>query len=216
MANLTQNDQGIFHRAGTFDEYILREVKCYAPYDYTGNDIILDIGGHIGAFASHAAQTGASVISYEPEPGNYEVLEKNAEAFNFQAVRAAIIGGDESEISFYINEKKNNALHSIEPIKGRKVLTVPAVKFSEVLDTVQPNIIKCDCEGGEYYLDWYELANRPTITKVIMELHLTKKAWRQSDAPAIVKLFEDLGFTAVHQPMINPKNWTTLAIWRRN
>lgn len=40
---------------------------------------VLDIGAHIGVFARYALAQGSSVIAYEPEPDNFELLSQNLE-----------------------------------------------------------------------------------------------------------------------------------------
>src|SRR5262245_45549865 len=79
------NHQFIF-RPGTMDEEIFHSVVTYNEYrlpdTLQAEDIIVDIGAHIGSFCYAVLQRGARhVYGFEPEPGNYECAVRNLQAF---------------------------------------------------------------------------------------------------------------------------------------
>ena len=43
------------------------------------NDVLIDVGSHIGAYAVVAARRGALVFAVEPDPSNFAVLQKNVQ-----------------------------------------------------------------------------------------------------------------------------------------
>jgi FkbM family methyltransferase len=212
-------DSGIIYREGTFDEFIVKESRAYFPLGLTSADVILDLGGHIGAFATRAKLEcpGVSLSAIEAEHSNFEVLQQNAQKFEFDAVEGAIVGDDldGSELKLYVNIQKNNAAHSILPTRGRAEKTVTGIGFSRVVESFKPSVTKCDIEGAEFWLPWDKLASAPQVRLVVMELHLLKKGHREK-VQEFLDTFQRLGFNCTRQPKVTEKNWTTLACWTRS
>ena len=200
-------------REGTYDEAIVKEVgKVYSHLD-VANKTVLDIGGNIGASCVLFASKGASrVVTVEPDAENFSLLEANTTGLNVEAFHAAVVGTDDETVSLYLNDEgTNKAIHSTQPHRGRSVVKVPAINFLALLEEVKPEVIKIDCEGAEY-----EFLKQPLpeyVKQVVIELHLTKREWREVEANKIVKLFE--GWICDREPKIEGKNWTTIASYRR-
>jgi FkbM family methyltransferase len=212
----TDHKTGILYRPDTFDAWIINESKSYFPLGLKEDDTILDLGGHIGAFAVRARiEKWVKIVSIEAEQTNYSILACNAYKFNFTAIYGAIVDDklDGQPIKVYVNTLKNNALHSIVPVRGRVEQTTAGIGFKRLLKGLDPTIIKCDIEGGEYGLCWNDIRNT-NVRIVIMELHLTHKGHREA-APGICLVLEDMGFKAVRAPRIGAKNWTTLGRFER-
>jgi FkbM family methyltransferase len=135
-------------------------LDLYDPYDYRGG-VVIDIGGYIGDTAVYFAKNGAAeVYSYEPNPVNYEYLEKN---INLNGVAARV--------------KTINCAISIE----RRLLVVPDkagagsvysnsdmgasydvgnVKPNDLLHGLQEvSLLKVDCKGCERELLFGESMN---------------------------------------------------------
>lgn len=68
-------------RPDTCDPLVVQEVWYSDCYGFKGRDwkgkSVFDIGANIGAFTVLAALEGAIVSSYEPEPNNYAILQRN-------------------------------------------------------------------------------------------------------------------------------------------
>jgi tRNA G37 N-methylase Trm5 len=63
---------------------MLDEIWAFRKYDYFGHrvalgEVVVDIGAHIGTFAFYAAGPcqASKVISFEPHPDNFRLLERN-------------------------------------------------------------------------------------------------------------------------------------------
>jgi FkbM family methyltransferase len=210
---------GILYREGTFDEWILRESRGYFPIFFNERDTILDIGGHIGCFAARckSENLAMNVISIEAEKSNFDVLVENAQKFGFEAHHNAVCNDENhlTPIPIYVNTLKNNALHSTLPTRGRPHQLVMGYSFNQLLYRYNPNIIKCDIEGGEYDLPWTSLSQWSSVRIVIMELHLTRKGFRER-AKEMLWVFDSMGFKRYgKEPVIGEKNWTTLVRWWR-
>lgn len=74
--------------------------------DYTGA-LVLDIGAHKGYFGAYALGQGAqSVVSFEPEAANLELLERTAAAFREKGadwtVRPVAVGAARTEAELHV------------------------------------------------------------------------------------------------------------------
>lgn len=209
---------GIMHREGTFDSWIINESRSYFPLGLTPQDIVLDLGGHIGAFASRAMVEcpEISLSSIEAEQSNFQVLEENSRKFDFDPLHGAIVADEQDgqPITLYVNNQKNNAAHSILETRGRSQQTVTGIGFSRVMESFHPTIIKVDIEGAEFQLPWDKLVQETQVRMVIMEVHLLKKGHRDKAREFLTK-FQSMGFECVRTPTITEKNWTGLAKWIR-
>ena len=210
---------GIVFREGTFDQWILNETRSYFPLGITTNDAILDLGGHIGCFASRAMleKPFTPLLSIEAEKSNYDILMSNASQFSFSAQHLAVVDDsmDGAPVKLFVNKLKNNALHSVVPVRGRDEQTVTGRGLGRLIGMFGPTIIKCDIEGGEYSLPWEVLGHSTSkVRLVVMELHLTHKGHRE-ESLRLIERMHALGFKQSKAPKVGEKNWTTLATWAR-
>jgi hypothetical protein len=74
--------QSLFLRPGTTDQDVYDEIFVGHKYDLPLDDprFIIDAGAHIGLSAVFFADKypQATVVAIEPEPSNFEILERNA------------------------------------------------------------------------------------------------------------------------------------------
>lgn len=124
-------------------ELILRQVKS--------GDVIVDIGANIGyytvLFADKVGKSG-KVIAIEPDPINFEILQKNIKEnklFNVVAVQAAV-GSQTGELKLY-KSKENFGDHKL--YGGDKGEKVKVIKLDEFLKDQKINLIKVDTQGWE-------------------------------------------------------------------
>lgn len=205
--------ENIIHTRNTQDKIIFREVvKEYGWLDMK-DKVVLDIGLNIGAFSRMAIDRGCSAVyGFEPEKENFEYATKNCVSDKAFLFNSAIVPTKEKTVTLYTTpSRKNCGNFSTEHFNGRIPVEVSAENFDEVLDKVKPEVIKIDCEGAEY-----SILTKPFpdyVKQVAIEIHLTKKLWRNEKAHEIVKLFD--GWEAVKQPRIGEKNWTTIGGFRR-
>jgi FkbM family methyltransferase len=213
----THADTGLTHRPGTSDEYVIGERGQYLRLGPTTGDLLLDVGGNIGAVAWAFASAGCPVVTVEPEPDNYRLLRANTKALGalVTPLRAAVVDDDAPHATLYLNQGTNCGAHSLMVQRGRVPLQVPAVPLRRLLDTYRPTLLKIDIEGGEYQLAPTLAALPPQVRGIAMELHLNRKAWRAQAAPRLMAALEMQGFTAMKVPHIGPKNWHTVGVWLR-
>jgi len=206
---------GMWTREGTYDARIIKEIKAtYSWMDVEGK-VVMDVGGCFGAFSVWASkQKASSIIAYEPATQNYDVLLKNSLEFpNILPINKALIDGFVDSIDFYLPKNRNNMGCASQFVKGgREKVTVKAVNFLQELNKYKPSVLKIDCEGGEFDILRYPLPN--FVKQVTVEIHLTKKEWRDRKSVKLIKLFE--GWKVHKAPVIGPTNWHTIGAWYRD
>lgn len=191
-------------RENTIDAFILWETFITGIYKgekfkIKPNDIIADIGGHIGIFAVYAASQAFSgrVFTYEPVPENFRLLKKNKEInrlTNLKIFNKAVTS-DGRSIKLYISPS-NSGGHSIHPVDSRNNITVPSVTLEEIFiqnKLRRINYLKIDTEGSEFDI----ILNTPKkvfrkVDKIVMEYH--DFAVSGQSHIDLVKYLEDCGF----------------------
>jgi len=215
---LFHEKSGLYYRQETDDISIIGEQRLYRKlFEEAGaDDVVLDIGAHIGIVTCMLAPMVKQVVSVEPDTDNIRVLEKNVTENHFENVKiykgaASIEGGQRT---FYLNKGKGKCMHSLVPFRGRVPVTVDSWSVKELCDTWKPTLVKVDIEGGEY-----ELA--PVITElpdyvraVILEIHLNRPIWRNKLAPELHEVMASK-YDVVVAPKFGPGGWGTTAMYRR-
>jgi len=215
--------KGLCYRLDTSDAFIIREMGTYGPLILDTEDVVLDVGANIGAFAVLRAPHCRQVICIEPESDNLRVLRANVKTKGGpgvhgerRIVEGAVVSNSwtEDEVPLYVNRKQGKAIHSLEPTKGRVIQMVPALRFEDMLALAPgATALKCDIEGWEHFLPWNDLFETE-IRKLAMELHLTGPGHREL-AYATVIAIERAGFISVAKPPDMSARVTTLGFWKR-
>lgn len=149
------NDFNIFDSVVQHNEYQL-------PERLKHDDVIIDIGAHIGSFTYAALTRGAArVYAYEAHPINYVVAARNLERFGDRAVcRELAVWRSDSAGETLFNDPLAN--YSKPNTGGFSVvyndfgLAVKSVGLDEILleaseGLTRPvRLLKIDCEGAEY------------------------------------------------------------------
>lgn len=165
-------------REDTSDQFIADEIMKeneYRKLDIRSTDTILDVGLNIGMFTIYALKKGAArIYSYEAERENYEAacynVKLNCEGMDYNLTNAAVIGNDDATRLFSINLKRNKGLHSLVAKRGRESVSVDCQNFNDILQSIQPTVIKMDIEGGEYELI-RSAENFSSVREFIIEFH---------------------------------------------
>lgn len=118
-------------------------------------DTVIDIGANIGyytlLFAKWVGPTG-KVYAFEPEPTNFQLLEKNVKANNYKNITIfqKAVSDKNDKLSFYISDESSAANQLFKPQKFSQIIDVDSVKLDECLPIDEKiNFIKLDIQGAE-------------------------------------------------------------------
>lgn len=155
-----------FHtRPDTLDPNIYAEVlvenEYRLPARFAADDIVIDVGAHIGSFAVACLLRGAGrVVAFEPVPANHALLRVNLARFGGrgEARRAAVWRSDRPAAELYYEASPDAAnTGGGGLIGGDGSLAVPAVPLDGVVAELlaatgqeRIRLLKFDCEGSEY------------------------------------------------------------------
>ncbi len=168
-------------RQRSSDIPILREVIQQETY-FNGkfftvgaNDIVVDIGAHIGSFSVYAASKGAAVISYEPTTINFDLLKDNIEinGFPVTAYKQAVTAKAGIQTIFirpfnfggtsFFNTPTEDPKYR-EDVECVTLADVFTVNHLEKID-----FLKLDCEHSELEILTAHQELLPKINKIAIE-----------------------------------------------
>ncbi len=204
-------------------KYLVREVYLGKPYNPANlplgcNDVVVDIGAHIGLFALFAASITRNMIyAFEPAPGNFECLQRNINANGLSNVIAhhCAVSDRIGSAKLFLNSTcggQNVLFEHIIPAKVEKYkaaadidylnegkrggcVEVPTTTLQEIMDSNQLeriDFLKLDCEGSEGpILNSTPKEYLKRIRKIAMEFHDHLSQFNHDD---IQKLLEVNGF----------------------
>jgi len=200
-------------REGTTDMMTVKAIGQYKACPIPVGSTVLDIGGHIGTFSIWAIEQGAGrVVAYEPEPDNFRMLSKNTYTYAIDIHNKAVTSNGR-DVTLNVKTSGHTGGHSIlfdGPTRNH--ITVPSERFIDIVNRVQPAVVKIDCEGAEYEFDLpYSLPD--SVRFVTMEIHINRKDLRNEKAPALIEGFKD--WKAIKAPHLTPKGWQAVAVWGR-
>lgn len=148
---------GIIHEVCIRDDYLGHPFLSLVNPE--PGEVIIDIGGHIGSFATLAANRypGVHIHSFEPLAANYAILIENLRlnglAGRVSASNVAVASGPGNRTIYA--SPANSGMNSFFPLAGdgNVKLTVPTIRLSDYL--AQKGVsgifaLKLDCEGAEY------------------------------------------------------------------
>lgn len=131
---------------------------------------IVDIGGHAGYASVYFATVfpKATIRVYEPDPGNFAVLEMNTSDIPAITARQAAVSGTSGTATFYAGTSSISS--SLLARDDSRKIVVNAVTLDEILSDQPADLIKFDVEGAEY--DLFAASHlRASCARYIGEMH---------------------------------------------
>ena len=162
---------GIFDKTGKeIDKDVIREIfysNCYGVGENEIKDeIIVDLGAHIGVFSVYAALCGAKIVyAYEPLKSNYDLLVKNIAVNNLQNKIIPIqkaITGQKGKAKIVANSRDSyiyeNGDEEVNTITLYDIFVENKIPYA--------GLMKVDIEGSEY--EMFERATPNVLQKIKM------------------------------------------------
>ena len=221
---LTKNEYVIFEtrsglkikiRVNSTDLMALTHVWLIQEYTHSNfsinnDDIIIDVGAHIGLFALLASQfcKDGKIFCYEPIKENYKLLIENIEINKIKNIfpNNLAVTKETSRVKIFLNDDQSG--HSMF-IQNNNFVEVNSKSLSDIFSDNRINecdFLKLDCEGAEYEIIESlspDLFTR--ISKTVIEYHtadtrpellerLINKLKQFSFSVHTKPLFIDIGF----------------------
>ena len=133
--------------------WLLREYDK-PGFEINSNDVIIDIGAHIGLFTLFASQfcKSGKIYCFEPIRENFDLLLSNLELNRIINVKPYNIAVSQKigSVTMYLNRDESG--HSMH-VPGTKSVQVTSNSLKNIIDSnnlEKCDLIKIDCEGEEY------------------------------------------------------------------
>jgi FkbM family methyltransferase len=199
----------LFIRPDTVDRYALEESRDYHPLRINSNDILLDLGAHIGCTALRAALVGArKIISVEPEPENFALLLQNTKDFpQITCIEGAVTSEPTEVVSLNIVKRVSEYGYSsgghscVLKTRGGSI-SVRNLQLTDLLTQYSPTVIKCDIEGSELTLDWSNLPR--SVRALTIEFHI-RGGQHQEETSKIFHVLTQQNFTPLNRVNLKTK-----------
>lgn len=160
----------LLFRQGTWDKAIWDEVVSNQEYKlacrFAPDDVVVDVGGHIGAFTYFALDRGAGrVVTVEADPANFNLLFHNimvaCRAGNRCVPVCAAVGPPGIRATTFLRSKIPDNTGGGGCGNPNGDFNVAVLTFNQILSLCGPavRLVKLDCEGGE----WDVLDTLPTV-----------------------------------------------------
>ncbi len=179
-------------------------------FEIKKDDVVIDVGGHIGLFTLYASQfcKNGSIFTFEPVTENFELLSENITSNNLQNIKYfnSAVSNSNSPVKLYLN--KDAAGHSMFS-KSSQSITVNSISLKQIFDdnhVSHCDFLKLDCEGSEYEiiknlpLEYFQKINKMIIEYHMADTHpelldeLMEILKSQNYKLEIKTLFNDIGF----------------------
>ena len=179
---------------------------------------VLDVGSHVGAFATNLALSGPGVRieCYEPSPESARYLRRNVEQNGLSGrVRVHEAALSDADGEALLDDNSGGSVHNglvredhrlvdgSDALGSRATVAVTTRTFDAAVgDAPAPfDVVKMDCEGGEYALVKASTpANWASVQRIVMEYHpVAGESWDE-----LRSYFERLGFEVVREKSEDP------------
>jgi len=190
-------------RARTMDRSVVKEVWLHEIYNQHGitveeNDIVLDIGGHIGVFNVYAAQKAKNgkVYSFEPFSKNFERLKMHAQMNQLSNVKLInkAVAAQTGKQTLNLSPDNNTGGHSLhlktESDNKVEIETISLADFYQQEGITKVDFLKLDCEGAEFEIVQNNKELISQVERIILECH----PHGDKTVDGMIALLEEMGY----------------------
>lgn len=198
---LNVTDVGLSHMLLLDGEYEKNETKFLKKIIKKGFNFV-DVGSNFGYYsllASNIVGKGGKVFSFEPDPYNFSVLQRNIATNHLDNVLCInkAVGEKSERINFYI-DADNLGRHNLISNWSKNVLTVDKIS----LDSFFPkgfkiDMVKIDIEGGEELaiLGMKKIIQTNSSIKLLIEFFPERIKQNNLKPNSLKLLINSLGFS---------------------
>ena len=206
----TKNNLKLKIRTNSTDIMTLTNIWLVQEYDkkfqINENDIIIDIGAHIGLFSLFASQycKNGKIFSYEPIKENFELLLENIKLNKIENVHPhnSAVSKLNEKIKIFYND--DQSAHSMF-LESDKNTTVDSISLQRIFDENKIescNFLKIDCEGAEYeIIDSLPIEYFKKIEKMVIEYHFADS--KPELSKKLISKINNAGFETKIRPHYN-------------
>ena len=146
-------------------------------FEINTNDIVIDIGAHIGLFSllvSQLCKTG-KILSFEPVSENFDLLVSNLKLNHIKNILPfnMAVSKNSGRLDLFLNN--DQSAHSIFS-KSSESINVESTSLQKIFEEHKISsckILKLDCEGAEYeIIDSLPSEYLDKIQNMVIEYHL--------------------------------------------
>jgi len=193
--------------ANPFIDIWLNHVYDHSSICWKTATMIVDVGGHMGAFALYAAKKSptANIFTYEPDPVTFSYLQKNIgdnKLGERVKCRSLAVGGATGEAVLHVLPGRSEANSLYASLPGSHEVKVAVTTLKNIFDEehiTHCELLKMNAEGVEYEILYglpVEYLKR--IDCIVMNYHLFVKKPRATPKELRTYL-ESHGFTVTEQ-----------------
>ena len=174
-------------------------IQEYSGDDFpiSNDDVIIDVGAHIGLFALFASQfcKNGKIFCYEPIKENYKILIENIEMNQIQNIfpNNLAVTKETSRVKIFLNDDQSG--HSMF-IQNKNFVEVDSKSLSDIFidnGIKECDFLKLDCEGAEYeIIDSLPIEYFNKIENIVIEYHLADS--KPELGKNLIKKIQDAGF----------------------
>ena len=204
-----------------FENYFLKVNNPNERFEIKKEDIVIDVGSHVGYFTMYAANNAnqGTVYSIEPYKESFEILKKNLKLNNLTNVKSfnAAISKVTKQVTLYIdknNQIGNSIFKTDNTTESKKVDSFSLEDFVENNKIEKINFLKLDCEGAEFEIllnTNKELIKK--INKISAEIH---ENYNTSSLEELVEFLEKNNFKVNTTKMSNNSTMKLSMLYAEN
>lgn len=162
-----------------FEIFFLKTNTVLQNFAIKKNDVIIDIGSHVGFFTIYAAKLASEgkIYAFEPASNSFELLKKNIEMNKLSNVitenYAVLKNSGTATLFVDKNFAIGNTMFGAGSHSEKEIVT--AISMLNIFDKYQikrVDLLKLDCEGAEFEIILNLTKNElEKIVKISAEIH---------------------------------------------
>jgi FkbM family methyltransferase len=153
---LDPSDLGVSPSIGVLGWHEMKTTELFIKLIRRGSTVV-DVGANIGFFTLLSAELvgeRGTVLSFEPEPTSFSLLNQSIKRNNFDNVRLfqKCISNVDGQQLLYLSATHNKGLHSIARDLGGPSILVESARLDTIASTLgvgSIDLLKIDVEGAE-------------------------------------------------------------------